>query len=405
MRSPYLVVVCLLLSSCASRPKAIDAPIGDTPVDGAQAEAAVAAATEAAASTPTDAATPIATAAEPIDAVVRESPSAVAVAVGDAPAAVAITAPVTLGMSRGGRPIEALTINPGLGMGAGTGTGGITLASASPASPSSPPFANEADLTRVYLIGCIHGDEIEGLTSLDDVLLAIVPATIPNPAARFGTLFAPDLSAPAVPSPPPPLSSGSGTIVRLVRDMNPDGSHARTRANTSGIDLNRNWPASNFKAGKSTGPSPLCEPEAAAVHADIVQFDPHVIVVLHSSRSGPFVNYDGPEAAVNLAAVFADAAQAAGDPRWRLVPDMGYPTPGSMGSYFGKDRGVPILTIELRRGDPASKVLAPLTAGLTAVFTDRSMSLPPLSRAKGQPAAEAVAKNPIALPAASEPAE
>ena len=133
----------------------------------------------------------------------------------------------------------------------------------------------------------------------------------------------------------------------------------------SGVDLNRNWPARNFRASRAGGPAPLSEPETRAVHEDIEAFGPDLIVVFHSIRSGPFVNYDGP--ASKAAAVFASAA-AQVDARWRIVPDMGYPTPGSLGSYFGVDQQIAILTIEMRRGDESAEVVQAALVGLAAVL-------------------------------------
>jgi predicted deacylase len=202
--------------------------------------------------------------------------------------------------------------------------------------------------TRIYLIASIHGDESEGRSALDQLRRHLALET--------------------------------SATYRLVADMNPDGSARRSRTNAAGVDLNRNWPASNFKISKANGKAPLSEPETAAIHADIAAFDPHVIVVLHSARNGPFVNYDGPPAAAALADRFSSAARRAGDPRWRTVADMGYPTPGSMGSYFGDDRGLPILTIEFRRTDPDTKILQPLLAGITSLTGDRALALRPLSR-------------------------
>lgn len=222
-----------------------------------------------------------------------------------------------IGLSRDQRPIEAATIGHGP--------------------------------RRVYLIGAIHGDEPEGLASLDQI------------QQTFHDRFAADVT------------------LRLVRDMNPDGTAARSRTNKAGIDLNRNWPAANFRTTASRGHASLSEPEAAALHADITRFDPHLIVVLHSIRSGPFVNHDGPESAGALARQFVAAAKAI-DPRWRVVADMGYPTPGSMGSYFGVDRDFPILTIELKRGDGPETVTAPLIAGLAAAARSGTLAMIPLSR-------------------------
>jgi hypothetical protein len=55
-----------------------------------------------------------------------------------------------------------------------------------------------------------------------------------------------------------------------------------------------------------------------------------------------------------------------------------------MGSYFGKDRQLPILTVELRRGDTHAQVPGPLLAGLSAITADREVALVPLSQASPQ---------------------
>ncbi len=172
---------------------------------------------------------------------------------------------------------------------------------------------------RVYLIGSIHGDETQGLAGL--------PALIAH------------------------LRTTRHATVRVVEDMNPDGTVARRRTNSRGIDLNRNWPAHNFRTGSARGVRPLSEPETRAVHADLMSFAPDAVIVLHSTSRGPFVNYDGP--ASQLADAFASAARAHDD-RWGVEPSMGYPTPGSLGTLIGIDAGVPILTIEFAQPyDPA----------------------------------------------------
>ena len=213
-----------------------------------------------------------------------------------------------IGTSTQGRPIEATTI----GMG---GTGGTVA-------------------PRVLLVGGIHGDEPEGGRTIDAI------------EAYLRTLR-------------------PGATVRIVRDANPDGTAARSRHSATDIDLNRNWPAANFRPGSSRGPAPLSEPETRALHDELERFGPDVVLVVHSSSRGPFVNYDGP--AVELATVFASAA-AASDARWRVVPDMGYATPGSLGSYVGIDRGVPILTLEFDRGHEADAAWIAMRDGVRAVI-------------------------------------
>lgn len=190
---------------------------------------------------------------------------------------------------------------------------------------------------RLYIIASIHGNEAEGLAVIDRL--------------------ADDLRA-----------SPTTATIRIVRDMNPDGTAARSRTNAAGVDLNRNWPARSFTPSSDRGPSPLSEPESAAVLADIERFAPTLVIVLHSTAAGPFVNYDGP--AADAATRFATAA-VAHDSRWRVVPDMGYPTPGSIGSLIGDDRQIPILTIEFRRGQPQDSVWPALRDGVRAVAEPR----------------------------------
>jgi protein MpaA len=189
---------------------------------------------------------------------------------------------------------------------------------------------------RVLVIGSIHGNETEGLSALEGVLADISEAT------DLATLL-------------------------VVRDMNPDGTAKATRTNANEVDLNRNWPAANFRPGRARGAAPLSEPETRAVHELLDSFDPELVVVFHSIRRGPFVNYDGPQPRTeDLARAFSNAASAH-DRRWKVVGNMGYPTPGSLGSYVGLGRKVPILTIEFDRGHSEALARASATAGLLAV--------------------------------------
>jgi len=184
---------------------------------------------------------------------------------------------------------------------------------------------------RVALIAGIHGNEQEGLRHLDELLDVLAPLP-----AR----------------------------VRVYEDANPDGTAANKRGTSTGVDPNRNWPASNFRTDPRDQTSPLSEPAVAAVHGDLVAFDPQLVIVLHSTARGPFVNFDGPGA--GFAERFAFAARAP----WTVKPSMGYPTPGSIGSWMGVDRMVPILTIEFRRGCPPGESGPPLMSGVSAILRD-----------------------------------
>jgi protein MpaA len=143
----------------------------------------------------------------------------------------------------------------------------------------------------------------------------------------------------------------------LVPAVNPDGVAAGRKNSARDVDLNRNFPARSFVTahapGYSPGPAPLSEPETRVI-ADLVAREPIVAVV---AVHAPFacVNYDGP------AAAWAEAVAAACG--WPARGDIGYPTPGSLGSWLGIDRGLPVLTLELPPG-PLSRFRVPAAAAL-----------------------------------------
>lgn len=188
---------------------------------------------------------------------------------------------------------------------------------------------------RVYVVGAIHGDE---------------RAAVENSPALLDSLGA---------APPP------GLTVRWLLDANPDGTAANTRDNAAGVDLNRNWPTADFLPAAQHGDAPLSEPETSIANADIVRFDPDLIVALHAAREGPFVDFDGP--GESAAAAFAAGASGAGR-TWVVAPTVAWPTPGSLGTYFGEEQEVPVVTVEASRWDDTAVVLHELEAGLRTLF-------------------------------------
>ncbi len=176
---------------------------------------------------------------------------------------------------------------------------------------------------RALWIGGIHGDEVEGMVATEELPSAF--AAVPG--------------------------LGDRVTLTIVEDVNPDGRAARRRGNSRGVDLNRNYPAENYRAGGSRGPMALSEPEARALYELLGELQPDVVLVAHSwgrKPTGPaaFVNFDGPAEA--LAERFSELS---GMP---VVPSTNiHGTPGSLGSLVGIDRGIPILTIEWEKGtDP-----------------------------------------------------
>ncbi len=145
------------------------------------------------------------------------------------------------------------------------------------------------------------------------------------------------------------LSPSDAPSVIIVPVANPDGLARKRRSNLHGVDLNRNFDASNWRpTARSvawTGPKPLSEPESRALSALVTQLRPVRILSIHSIRRGRHgVNYDGP--AEQLAQMMAR------ENGYPVLATMGYSTPGSFGSFAGIDLKIPTITLELPADQP-----------------------------------------------------
>jgi protein MpaA len=142
---------------------------------------------------------------------------------------------------------------------------------------------------------------------------------------------------------------GSPAHVAVVLAANPDGLVRGTRANANGVDLNRNFPASNWRAELVTsratieapsdvllspGSAAASEPETRALLALIHELRPDAVIALHA-----------PLACIDDAHNSALGQRLAARTGLPLVRDVGYPTPGSFGSW-GSEHGVPVITYE-----------------------------------------------------------
>jgi N-acetylmuramoyl-L-alanine amidase len=79
-----------------------------------------------------------------------------------------------------------------------------------------------------------------------------------------------------------------GVELWLVDDLNPDGTAARTRQNTNGVDLNRNFPYRWRAMGKPfdtyhSGSRPLSEPESQAAAKLVRRIRPRVTIWYHQA--------------------------------------------------------------------------------------------------------------------------
>jgi hypothetical protein len=191
---------------------------------------------------------------------------------------------------------------------------------------------------RVLWIGSIHGNEKEG---------RVATAELPWLVRRTS-------------------GAESSVTLTILEDANPDGTAMNVRGNANGVDLNRNFPARNFRKNRFHGGQPLSQPEARAVHDLIQQLEPHLVIVAHSWRDAHFINYDGPAAARTLAERFA---RLSGYPLRRS--DQFAETPGSLGSWVGADLGIPILTLEYFRAREPVAAWNETRTAILAVILDR----------------------------------
>ena len=128
----------------------------------------------------------------------------------------------------------------------------------------------------------------------------------------------------------------------VIPVANPDGLEAGTRTNKNGVDLNRNFPASNWSRKARAqrydpGPRPSSEPETRILVRLIDEIKPYAIISVHAPLS--CVNFDGPGEAL--------AELMAAENGLPVKASIGYPTPGSFGSYVGLDLKIPVVTLEL----------------------------------------------------------
>jgi len=131
--------------------------------------------------------------------------------------------------------------------------------------------------------------------------------------------------------------------ILFIPVANPDGLLKNTRGNANGVDLNRNFPAKNWQKKSRTeepryypGDKPESEPETRILIKYISDFHPKLIINIHSPYK--VINYD--------ANCLKAAELMAKYNKYKITADIGYPTPGSFGTYFGTERNMPVITLE-----------------------------------------------------------
>ena len=158
---------------------------------------------------------------------------------------------------------------------------------------------------KLLIIGVFHGDEPQGEYFINSYLNN-------NPKAGKNSIF-------------------------YIPKLN----NSNTRKYNNGVDLNRNFPTKNWVLGENNnyfgGYKPNSEEETKFLVNLIKENDFDAIITIHSPYKT--INFDGP--AENLAEKISNILG------YPTSSDIGYATPGSFGTYCGKERCIPTITIEI----------------------------------------------------------
>ena len=170
-------------------------------------------------------------------------------------------------------------------------------------------YKNElSDGKKILIIGGFHGDEPQGANILNEYIKT---------------------------------SQAAKNQLWILPCLNPDGYTVNKRTNANSVDLNRNFPTKNWKLTEKNeffgGTAPKSEPETNFMVKLLEDISPDIILTIHA----PFkiVNYDGTakEISEKIAKIL----------NYKTEHDIGYPTPGSFGTYCGAERNIPTVTLEL----------------------------------------------------------
>ena len=158
----------------------------------------------------------------------------------------------------------------------------------------------------ILVIGCFHGDEPQGKFLIEAY-----------------------------------LEKNAHTNLLFIPCLNEYGFTHNTRTNENGVDLNRNFPTSNWEKTEHNeffgGVAPACEKQTQFIIDTVTKYNPSLILTLHA----PFkvVNFDG-----DALDISKKISEIIGYP---VQESIGYPTPGSFGTWAGIERKIPTVTLEL----------------------------------------------------------
>jgi hypothetical protein len=182
--------------------------------------------------------------------------------------------------------------------------------------------------SKIIFVGTTHGDEKSStytLTSFIDYL---------------------EVNADNIPA---------GRTIIVIPDVNPDGYAANRRTNANGVDLNRNFPANDWKSDVTMpdqsfnpgggGSAPLSEPESSALASYVLSQNPRLVLTYHAVAGVVIPNDSGDSAA--LAHAYDQNSNLYFNNNSETDSVFAYDTTGSFEAWLHDKHDIAALLIEL----------------------------------------------------------
>lgn len=175
---------------------------------------------------------------------------------------------------------------------------------------------------KVFVIGVFHGDEPQGKYLIEEY-----------------------------------LKNNTHSNILFVPCLNEYGLENNTRTNSNGVDLNRNYPTKNWELTERNeffgGIAPASEEETKFIINLVEKYSPEIILTLHAPYK--VVNFDGGKDKYKV--LLEKISKIMNYP---LEASIGYPTPGSFGTWAGVEKGILTITLELDEEIEVKKLKGPV---------------------------------------------